>query len=257
MSGMQKQKFFPYGFRRIFCGLLLLQAWAIPCGGAIAATDTSEVESPMSIPGSSSSVERWDAAITLSEWARDNADPVTMLASARALLAAGTPFGDLSDPWSPTSLLAEAKKLARGNQVILGMIEETAQSTARGRVDGEGTELRNLAAGESTAFKYVYASGEVADAMLRLLPESRPAKLQIIVRDETNKIVYSWGRTGSGNIFSSNLLRWKPEWCGQFTIEVLNKGPTLAKFALKTAPAVNRFCKRRPADGGPSAQGPK
>ena len=205
-------------------------------------------------PGEPGVLDQLHLADNLFAIAVEDGDPILAIAAAR--LAAGVPVEEVertpeSEPLEPAeppegadtaavesgdgalpeldTILATARELARGDAVLLAMIEDIEATRTRGRVGGPGFD-RDIArartnhyyTGRDATFRGGYPA-EVA------IGGSGYTDLDLYVFDQYGNLVCS-----SRSRSDREYCRWQPRWTGPFRVEVRNLGWRDNPYVLRT-----------------------
>jgi hypothetical protein len=182
----------------------------------------------------------------LADWARKNNDADAMISAARMLrsvpLAEGTVTGVIEGPvattaapdrqtMSPTSLLAEARTLARGNRATLARIRAAEAGAAKGVISsayGSGAirTVRDVSANSTWRFT-VDARGGLP---LRILAVGDgDTDVDLVVRDQNGNVVCQ-----DLDVDHRAACSITPAWTGRFTVDVVNTGSVWTRTMLVT-----------------------
>lgn len=132
----------------------------------------------------------------------------------------GAPLG-----WE--EMLASAAKLAAGNEVVLGLIEDAGMEMPRGVASGPVYNIGSLGNGKGDTYPPIeFRGGEYAEVYV----EAKAAvNLNLGVYDDKGRLVCS-----DTDISHIAYCGWTPASAGTFTLKVENKGPMGADYALMT-----------------------
>jgi len=132
----------------------------------------------------------------------------------------GAPLG-----WE--EMLASAEVLAAGDEVLLGLIEDTRVETNKGVASGPVYNIGSLGNGKGDTYPPIeFRGGEYAEVYV----EAKAAtNLNLGVYDDQGRLVCS-----DTDISHIAYCGWTPASAGSFTLKVDNKGPTGADYALMT-----------------------
>jgi hypothetical protein len=130
------------------------------------------------------------------------------------------------DPVSAAMMLASAKDLAAGDEMLMGLIEDIEAEGARGRIGGPSRTLSRLNAGRTDIFRVPFYGGRLAE--LAIIGDG-DADLDLLVTDEN-------GNTICRDVSYSDKLycSWTPRWDGYFLIGVVNQGRIRNSYYLLT-----------------------
>lgn len=243
---------------RSLAAVLLCSAAGLTPGPVLSAAPPS---APGSGPGASvSPVRQLETAAAIADLGRATRDPVLLIAAARLVIASEarapvpgpaltvSPVPDaLEDPWSVDVLLAEASTLAGTDTALQASIRETAEGRTRGVLTGPSQTDEIILPGQVQRFRFTFASRELADAGVRIKPESKGAALNVEVIDDRGRRVAIGAAPAQFN--RPAYLAWAPQRCGAFTVIVRNTSTAPAAYRLSTAlsEAGVRACKAAPA----------
>ena len=130
---------------------------------------------------------------------------------------------------NPTALLAEAERLASGNQHLVGTIQQLrqrAQAGTRGAVPGPQVGTGNVAPYSMLYYNITFRGGE-------------PAAVHVVGDGDTDLDVYVFDENDNliaydDDLTDECLVLWQPVWTGRFRIEVRNLGPYYNAYVLRT-----------------------
>ena len=187
-------------------------------------------------------VSQVDAALEIAELGREVGDPILLVAAARVLNALGssTPDGTvgeetpLEDPSSKPAgearekseeaskdpaavLLSEARRMARGNELVMAAIADTEGGSMKGSLRGPGTysDVRVGSLSRLT-IQEAFRGSELAEVAI---VGDGDTDVDLFIYDENGNEICS--STGSDD---REYCRWTPRWTGTFTIELRNFG---------------------------------
>jgi len=166
----------------------------------------------------------------------DQGDPLLILSAARlrkslALVAtdraaingtAGT-----GAPLSWEEMLASAESLAGGDDMLLGLIDDARVEASKGVSSGPVYNIGSLTDGGDDTYPPIeFRGGEYAEVYV----EAKDAtNLDLRVYDDKGRLVCS-----DTDISHIAYCGWTPAEAGTFTLNVENKGPASAAYALMT-----------------------
>jgi hypothetical protein len=164
-------------------------------------------------------------------------DPILVLAAARlrktlapaAAEGRAAPGGEAGEgaPLSAEEMLAEAERLAAGDELILGLIEDARAEGTKGVASGPVYNIGRLSAGGGDTYPPItFRGGEYAEVYVEA---KSAADLNLTITDAKGRLVCS--DTDSSHIA---YCGWTPEGEGDFTLRVENRGPRGADYALMT-----------------------
>lgn len=158
-----------------------------------------------------------------------NADPVALIAAARMLKQAGARSADLkqgkgdavasktdADELSVGAVLDRARKLAGGRADLSGLIEDVAQSSSRGAVDGPGFWAQLALARTEYTYHLDFRGGEFA--AVGVTPKDE-GDIVLMVFDESGRVVCK-----KGDDTGLMLCAWYTRKTQTYTIKVINRG---------------------------------
>ncbi len=129
------------------------------------------------------------------------------------------------DGWE--AMLAEAEKLAPGDETIEGLAEDVRAANTKGKTDGPAYNIATLPAGKRGVFRNVpFEGSRYAEVYVEGTGRSN---LDLFIKDGKGHIVCS--DTDPSDI---NYCGWTPKWTGPFTIIVENRGKAANKYKLMT-----------------------
>jgi hypothetical protein len=130
---------------------------------------------------------------------------------------------------TPEVLLADAKELAAGNELLLTLAknaESKLGQQSRGRIGGPGYQESRLYAKCYELYQAKFWERELAEIL-------------IIGDGDTDLDLYIYD--GNGNLIVSDTdytdncyVRWIPRWTGAFTIKIVNQGKVYNDYVLMT-----------------------
>ena len=127
------------------------------------------------------------------------------------------------------SLLADAKDLAKGNQTLVALIEQTelkVGQTSRGRLGGPGEARRRVVANSYVIDRISYKGGQLAEVFIS---GDGDTDLDMYVYDENGNLI------GKDDDYSDDCyVSWYPKWTGTFTVKVVNRGKVYNDYYLIT-----------------------
>lgn len=124
-------------------------------------------------------------------------------------------------------MLASAAELAAGDDVLLGLIDDTKAETMKGVASGPVYNIGSLGNGKGDTYPPIeFRGGEYAEVYV----EAKAAtNLNLAVYDDQGRLVCS-----DTDISPIAYCGWTPASPGTFTLKVENKGPAAADYALMT-----------------------
>lgn len=132
----------------------------------------------------------------------------------------GAPLG-----WE--EMLASAAELAAGDEAVLGLIEDARVETTKGVASGPVYNIGSLGNGKGDTYPPIeFRGGEYAEVYVEA---KAAANLNLRVYDDMGRLVCS-----DTDISHIAYCGWTPANAGTFTLEVENKGPSAADYALMT-----------------------
>lgn len=163
-------------------------------------------------------------------------DPLLILSAAKlrktlglkpsGLLAEGA-VADTEEPLGWEEMLASAKDLAAGNDVLLGLVEDVRAESSKGAAAGPVYNIGSLGNGGLDTYPVVeFLGGEYAEVYV----EAKGATdLNLAIYDAQGRLVCS-----DSDISHIAYCGWRPGDTGGFVLKVENNGPSSAKYALMT-----------------------
>ncbi|MDZ4085533.1 MAG: hypothetical protein U1E69_01905 [Tabrizicola sp.] len=132
----------------------------------------------------------------------------------------GAPLG-----WE--EMLASAAQLAEGDEAVLGLIEDARVETTKGVASGPVYNIGSLGNGKGDTYPPIeFRGGEYAEVYVEA---KAAANLNLRIYDDKGRLVCS-----DTDISHIAYCGWTPANAGTFTLEVENKGPSAADYALMT-----------------------
>jgi hypothetical protein len=198
--------------------LFPLFLFAASCGSAAAQEDGAPLRAQL------------DRARAAADYGRAARDPLALIVAARmrrdiGLTRRATTVLEPPELDTPASLIAEARRLARGRRDVLRLADETLATGEKGRERGPLYEIGRIAnAGSETFDAMTFAGGKRAEVYVegarRLALVVRDAAGQTICADDAaGPVAYCW---------------WKQDAAGAVRIEILNRAPADNAFRMVT-----------------------
>lgn len=139
--------------------------------------------------------------------------------------AGGTPGQGAPLGWE--EMLASAAQLAAGDEAVLGLIEDARVETTKGVASGPVYNIGSLGNGKGDTYPPIeFRGGEYAEVYVEA---KVAANLNLRIYDDKGRLVCS-----DTDISHIAYCGWTPANAGTFTLEVENKGPSAADYALMT-----------------------
>lgn len=163
-------------------------------------------------------------------------DPLLVLSAAKLrkglapvagdrLALGGTPGQGAPLGWE--EMLASAAELAAGDEAVLGLIEDARVETTKGVASGPVYNIGSLGNGKGDTYPPIeFRGGEYAEVYVEA---KVAANLNLRIYDDKGRLVCS-----DTDISHIAYCGWTPANAGTFTLEVENKGPSAADYALMT-----------------------
>ena len=191
----------------------------------------------------SSRVQQLEAATAFAEWATAARDPLAMIAAARAMLAVGDEsVRNADDALSPNGLLGAAAQIAPNDPTVAAIIADTLALTQRGILDGANRMDLQLAPGESRHFEMTFAAAELAEVSVRVMADAPGADVDVVILGANDKVVAGEVGDMTGVFGRSAYVRWIPDRCATFTVELRSVGAAPVDLRLFAAPSRSRSC---------------
>jgi hypothetical protein len=132
--------------------------------------------------------------------------------------------------FTPASLIADAKKFAAGDPVMLAWASEVEASLGvrtRGAVGGPKEGYSSVAPNNGyISYKLAFRAGELAEI---LVVGDGVADIDLYIYDQNGNLI------GSDDDYSDECyVSFVPRWTGSFTIEVVNRGRRSSNFSIVT-----------------------
>lgn len=138
---------------------------------------------------------------------------------------AGEPRG----AYTPASLLADARTLAKGDPALLSMIARVSQmqpAPSRGAVGGPRYGYYRLNAGCYTDFVCKFKKGVAATVVAS---GDGDTDLDLYVYDENGNLI------ATDDDYSDDcIVSWYPRWTGNYVIRIINRGYVWNAFEIAT-----------------------
>lgn len=217
----------------LFSGQALIALLALACSTLPCFADGN-----LSVPSQANALK---TAEQLYDFGREYDDPVALVAAARLLLAVGfaaedEDLGNLA-PWL---ILGQAADMAEPGSREEVIIVDTF-AVPRGVLEGYPRIVGRLEAAESKTYRMIFSGDEVADAAVRL-KEAGSADVDIRILDQDGQVVASDELKSSGIYGRVAYAQWVPQACGEFQIEITNRGTAGAAFLLALTPSAAGDC---------------
>jgi len=223
-------------FAATLMAAMLMAGWSRAVAGSESTDAAAKADT-------AAAVHRVYLSAQLAAEAREQHDPVLMVAALRLLERAGgtsvpmTPEitggePDASGPspakieHTPEPLRAEARALASGNAKVLAIIDEPLPRGLRGAGGGPKFHRQIIARGAHAKFKADFRGQEPAEVTI---VGSHTADLNLIILDEHNNIVCQ-GVTP----YDFEFCRWLPPQNASFWLVVENRGNWTNQFSIYT-----------------------
>lgn len=132
--------------------------------------------------------------------------------------------------FDPTQLLADAKKFAGKDKVVLAYVDQVEKSlkssTTRGAVGGPKGQKDRVYGKDVNSYKVKFWAGELAEVCVS---GDGDTDLDLYVFDENGNQI------GSDTDYTDEcVVRWVPAWTGTFIIKVVNRGALYNNFIIWT-----------------------
>jgi hypothetical protein len=185
-------------------------------------------------------IEQLQMSSDLLAFGRKAKDPLALIAAARVMRALsgievdrkpeGRPAaGAEQKPGqlvSPDSILAEARELGRGDEIVALLIDETAAMGSSNAAAPPKTHQDTVQAGGTDVYGIIFTGGQLAEAGIA---GDGAGDLDLLVYDENDHLVCR-----SAGSSDREYCRWWPRWTGMFRIEVQNLGSAANLYRLAT-----------------------
>jgi len=190
-------------------------------------------------PAMTTEIERAELSARLYFAGRDMGDAVMVLAAARLRLSIeptpadrtarteGAEAPPAPEPFlAAEEMLATARRLAAGDEALLGLIEDAAAERTKGVASGPLYNIGSLAAGGRDRYDALpFRGGEYAEVYVEARSRS---DLRLTVTDAAGRLVCS-----DSDRSHIAYCGWRPDAPGRFTIVVENRGAGTS-YALMT-----------------------
>lgn len=134
--------------------------------------------------------------------------------------------------FDPTQLLADAKKFAGKDKVILAYVKQVEKSIAsgsgstRGAVGGPKGQKDRVFGKDVNSYQVKFWAGELAEVCVS---GDGDTDLDLYVYDANGNLI------GSDTDYTDEcVVRWVPAWTGTFIIKVVNRGALYNNFIIWT-----------------------
>ncbi len=133
--------------------------------------------------------------------------------------------------FTPTQLLADAKKYAGKDKTILALVKKTEEEitsagTTRGAVGGPKYSEDRVYGKDYEDYQCKFWANELAEV---IVVGDGDNDLDLYIYDEKGNLIAS-----DTDYTDQCICRWVPAWTGTFTIRVLNRGAIYSNFAIAT-----------------------
>jgi hypothetical protein len=132
------------------------------------------------------------------------------------------------EPFTATALLAEARRLAGVDSVLLSQIDTLASQRPKGRPSGESimaSSRRLYPHGSDPYGPFTFVAGEVARVTVR----GGDGELSLYVFDDKGNKVCAKALRGE-----RDACEWHPLWTARYTVKVSNNGDHYEPYTLIT-----------------------
>ena len=133
--------------------------------------------------------------------------------------------------FTPTQLLADAKKYAGKDKTILALVKKTEEEinsagATRGAVGGPKYSEDRVYAKDYVTYDCKFWANELAEV---IVIGDGDNDLDLYVYDEKGNLIAS-----DTDYTDQCICRWVPAWTGTFTIKILNRGVVYSRYAIAT-----------------------
>ncbi|MDL2308831.1 hypothetical protein LJC68_03995 [Bacteroidales bacterium OttesenSCG-928-B11] len=132
--------------------------------------------------------------------------------------------------FTPTNLLADARKFADGDATLLALAEQVEktgkEATTRGRVGGPGIMTAKVSAGGTDTYAIKFWANELAEIALS---GDGDTDLDLYVYDENGNLI-----TSDADYSDDCYVSWVPKWTGSFIVKVVNRGRVYNNYVIGT-----------------------
>ena len=137
---------------------------------------------------------------------------------------------DNSVSFDPTQLLADAKKFAGKDKVVLAYVKQVEKSIAsgstRGAVGGPKGQKDRVYGKDVNSYQVKFWASELAEVCVS---GDGDTDLDLYVYDANGNLI------GSDTDYTDEcVVRWVPAWTGTFIIKVVNRGALYNNFVIWT-----------------------
>lgn len=227
----------------------LLSTW-LCVGGVHAAEEGPNVgDKEVELKGEALATQRAHLAHELAAYGRETRDAMALIVAADILSSVGgneverekstedlesaNPAAEEAEDkdaseevYSVSSLLADARALARGDEALVKAADQVASQEQKGRVPGPAYSISKVNALSHDWYRARFRGGE--PAIVAVVGDG-DTDLDLRIYDQNGNLICA-----DTDYSDRNLCRWTPRWTGEFRIRITNLGRVWNQYQLRT-----------------------